>query len=30
VDARAGHSSRRVDLARNPDGSLSARIVEEG
>jgi capsid protein len=29
VDARAGTTSRRVDLARNPDGSLSARMTEE-
>lgn len=29
VDARTGTGSRRVDLARNPDGSLSARMIEE-
>jgi lambda family phage portal protein len=29
VDARAGKTSRRVDLSRNADGSLAAHVTEE-
>jgi lambda family phage portal protein len=29
VDARASQANRRVDMVRNPDGSLSARMTEE-